>query len=62
MIQHYRLNARGTCPANAGRTGMIPNSLMRAKILCCRISDWVCHESGSGPPNPRILPIRNLHS
>jgi hypothetical protein len=62
MIQHYRLNARGTCPPKAGRTGTIPNSLMRVRILCCKDSDLACHESGSGPPNPRMLPIRNLES
>ena len=52
--------ASGTCPANAGKTGVIPRSLILFRIWCWRASWFACHDGVSGPPQPWILPMRTL--
>ncbi len=50
----------GTCPANAGNTGIIPKSLMRFKICVCRKAWYLCQFSVRGPDQPWKFPIRFL--
>lgn len=59
-LSTYLVIALGKCPANAGKTGMMPKDLIRDKIFFCNTKDLLCHASESGPPQPLILPIRNL--
>jgi len=57
-----RAIASGTYPAKAGKTGVIPSARIRPSILCCSATCWLCQLSGSGPPHPCMLPIRDLQS
>lgn len=59
-LKAYFLKPLGTCPANAVKTGNIPNDLMSSNICFCNAMVALCHELVNGPPKPRILPIRSL--